>query len=231
MEDPTERWLRETREGELDARISALGAELDRSLSGAALLAKYGYESTAGDYEGELIAELEAQILHGDPKTAISEIDWELRSYHEPPAFLFVLRAMANIELGRWEDACDDADRANLADPPYGPAYAVRAIAELFSGSGYIAFLSAERAIELLPNDPRGHAVRAATAHEHGAPGALESADRAVELRPDWPLAREIRALLYWERGMVAEAVADAEFVADQHPDAPIVRRILGKGR
>jgi tetratricopeptide (TPR) repeat protein len=229
MEDPTARWLRERREGELDARISDLGADLDRTLSGEALLAKYAYESATGDYQGELIAELEAEILSGDPATAIREIDWELRSYHEPPAFLFVLRAMANIELGRWEDACDDADRANLADPPYGPAYAVRAVAELLSGSGYIAFLSAERAIELVPEDPRGHAVRAATAHEHGAPGALESADRAVELRPDWPLAREIRASLYWEQGLKAEAIVDAELVAMRHPDAPIVQLILGE--
>ncbi len=94
MEDPVERHLRERREGELDERLASTHRDLDRSLSGEGLMAKYGF-GTSSSVDTQDCIEIEALVV----RLLVLDI-WIIRSC---VFFLVILK----VHVKRVHDDCE----------------------------------------------------------------------------------------------------------------------------
>lgn len=232
MEHPDDRAWRMKSEEASDRHIASLNHSILSSLSPEALAEVYGGKTSASsDYETEFLLEMEREILHGNPRGAIEQLDLERQLRSRVPAAIWALRGLANLSLGRWADAISDADMSLMADANFAPTYAIKAEATLREGDYVGALILADNALSLNPDEPRGLGVRAAASYQSGhIEEAVDAGTRALALVPKWELPREARALAYRKLGRVNEAKADARILLESDAENEVARHILRAG-
>lgn len=128
----------------------------------------------------------------------------------EMKAILFYVRASAKSEMGRYQEAVADCDRAIELYPKSVGAYHARAIAKAEMGRHEEAFADYDKAIELDPKYANAYYGRAIA---KGKLGRLEEAvanyDKAIELDPNDHSAYAGRACARSALKQHNEAIAD----------------------
>lgn len=199
-------------------------------LTSEEICAKYGLISDAGvkDTEMEFLKDMQEEILQGDPLRAIEMLDFDMEMRNQIPATNWALRGLANLSLGKYSEAINDASEALRIDPGFVRAYDVQAEAYLRMGKGKDALHAADMALVFNYDDSWAIGIRAAACYLlHYFDEAIDSANRALEAKPNWLLPREALALSYYRLGCSDDSISEANKLLDLNPDNTVAHRIL----
>ena len=148
-----------------------------------------------------------------------------------PPYALHVQRAEALSDLGRPEEALDEARKALALDAAEAEAWLGMARALLALDRLDEALEAAEAGLQRDAASPWGHLLRSAILSSQGAhQEAFEAAQRAMQLVPGHPAVHRRRAWCFLALDRPADALRDARRATRRAPDDPdnhvIVARI-----
>ena len=131
----------------------------------------------------------------------------------------YVNRGNVYDDLGEFELALADYDRAIEIDPGATTAYRNRGVAYHLHGGSELALADYDRAIELDPNYAKAYTGRGGLYHELGElDAAQEDFGRALELDPSDPDAYLARGVLHASRGNPASALTDYDAAIELYP-------------
>jgi tetratricopeptide (TPR) repeat protein len=140
-------------------------------------------------------------------------------------------RAGHHLRMGRFDQACADAETVLDIDDRSVPALRIRAFVRLKRGDAGSALDDLNRLVALGPADSATRCLRAQARRERGDPeAALADANEAVRLDPESPLAHLERAhaLASLDRADEAVAAADRALVLDpSRTEARAIRALV----
>ncbi len=129
--------------------------------------------------------------------------------------------------LGMWKEAKTELDLRIAASPRHGAAWAYLSEVQFHLGAVPNGVASAEKAVELAPNDPRSFRARSiARQLNKRFDEMLSDATRAVELDPTRPLAHLLRGKAFGLLGRLDEALAEYAIEPDRKAVEPYLNGI-----
>ncbi len=131
--------------------------------------------------------------------------------------------------LGRNDDALTAYREALAQDPDNAQVLRLLAYCQLRSErESEQALLTIDRAIELEPNDPDSHVIRALVLVDRGeVKPALEAADRAIELEPEAAMGYSVLAQAHMKAQAWAAAETAAKMALAIDPDEEMAATVL----
>jgi len=151
-----------------------------------------GKKYQAGDYEGAL--KVFNKLIKEEPNNA----------------FAYLSKARTNGNLGKLQEAFNDANKAIELDPNLAEAYDIRGVAKAKMGNPGGAILDYNRAIERDENLANAYSNRGVAKSELGnQPGALVDINKALEIDPKFARGYTVRALSLERQGNLTDACKD----------------------
>ncbi|MBA3993287.1 MAG: hypothetical protein C0469_07150 [Cyanobacteria bacterium DS2.3.42] len=133
---------------------------------------------------------------------------------------IFLERASALCELGRFEEAIADCNSAIAMEPNNGKCYIIRGSVRHAQGNERMAIEDVSKAIEIVPKNPVGYNNRAWSYAAMGNwKSAIEDCNRALAIDPNHALTLDTRGLCYFALGQYELASEDLTKAAKSSPD------------
>ena len=147
-------------------------------------------------------------ILDSNYRSAIDSFTKSLDL--NPTSLAYSDRGSAYINVGEYDDAIADYDRAIALDPNYAAAYNNRGVARAHKGDYDSAIADYDRTIALDPNYAAAYDNRGTVkAHKGDYDGAIADYDRAIALDPDYAAAYDNRGTAKAHKSDYDGAIAD----------------------
>ena len=169
-------------------------------------------------------------ILDSDYRSAIDSFTKSLDL--NPTSLAYSDRGSAYINVGEYDDAIADYDRAIALDPNYAAAYNNRGVARAHKGDYDSAIADYDRTIALDPNYAAAYDNRGTVkAHKGDYDGAIADYDRAIALDPDYAAAYDNRGTAKAHKSDYDGAIADYDraIALDSNDTAAYNNRGLAK--
>lgn len=180
-------------------------------------------------------------FAHQSFQVGIDMIDTGLkRSPDSAP--LYLARGVLHVQLGDFEQADRDFDRAERLDPKQALGGVVRGLSQIQQNNLDRALVTVRAQLKERPKDEFPYYVLAELLSKQGAqPGsaefdeALHAALEAVRLKPDFTLARDVLSRLYLEAGQTDRAIEQCRLALRDNPSDEmalyrLIRALQSKG-
>jgi tetratricopeptide (TPR) repeat protein len=135
-------------------------------------------------------------------------------------------------DIGNYEAAIGEFDRAIASAPDMGEAYNNRGLAYFAIGETNNALADFDKAIELMPNSGGTYSNRGAVYLSLGNyDQAIADLDKAIELSPDLAKAYHNRGLVYLSMGEADKAILDFDKAIELTPETSFIRQATMESR
>ena len=142
---------------------------------------------------------------------------------------LYLARGVLYVQLGQYEKADADFEKAERLDPKRASGSAARSLSQIQQNNPGEALATVRAQLKSRPNDAFPHYVLAELLSRQGAQAgsaefreALWAAREAVRLKPDFVLARDVLSRLYLENGETAKAIEQCRLALKDDPNDEI---------
>lgn len=163
-------------------------------------------------------------FTHQSFQVGVDMIDVGLKE-NPTAAQLFVARGVLLIQLGQYEKAEADFERANQLDPKQTSGAVAEGLAQMQQSNLDQALTTVESRLRDHPQDAFLHYLRADVLFQKGAdPGtpqfkdAIAAASRAEQLRADFVLAYDLLGNLYLKSGEIDKSIVQSRRALAENP-------------
>src|SRR6185312_3988462 len=163
-------------------------------------------------------------FAHQSFQVGVDMVDVGLKE-NPADAQLFVARGVLLIQLGQYEKAEADFEKANQLDPKQASGAVAEGLAQMQQSNLDQALATVRAQLRDHPQDAFLHYLEAEILFQQGAEvdtpqfkQALAAASRAVELKPDLLLAHDLLGNLYLKSGEIAKSIVESRRALAENP-------------
>ena len=163
-------------------------------------------------------------FAHQSFQVGVDMVDVGLKE-NPADAQLFVARGVLLIQLGQYEKAEADFEKANQLDPKQASGAVAEGLAQMQQSNLDQALATVRAQLRDHPQDAFLHYLEAEILFQQGAEvdtpqfkQALAAASRAVELKPDLQLAHDLLGNLYLKSGAIDKSIVESRRALAENP-------------